>query len=84
MSVINRMSKKQALTALVKVAKLQEKLLKKLAKVGDDHQCERCGNDFHQSELDDWDQPEDRDGMLCQECNRRIRREWWNLEKSTR
>ena len=31
MSIINKMSKKEALTALVKVAKLQEKLLKKLA-----------------------------------------------------
>ena len=31
MSVINKMSKKEALTALVKVAKLQQKLLQKLA-----------------------------------------------------
>ena len=44
MSVINKMSKKQALTALVKVAKLQEKLLRKLA--GEDKantkQCPEC------------------------------------------
>ena len=47
MSVINKMSKKQALTALVKVAKLQEKLLKKLATDQHEEDEEHVDKCFH-------------------------------------
>ena len=63
MSVINRMSKKQALAALVKVANLQNKLLQKLAMNEEDDMDSN-------KELCDWCEknPVINKGDLCIDC----------------
>ena len=79
MSVINKMSKKQALTTLVKVAKLQEKLLKKLASKEEDmeedmekkYYCRWCGRDGVVSE------PNSGEDLPCDLCMENLPPFYW-------
>ena len=64
MNTINKMSRSEALTTLLKVAKLHDKLVKKLAflEVGDE--CSNCGSDLG---LGGFQMIED--GVaVCEEC----------------
>ena len=88
MSVINRMSKKQALTALVKVAKLQEKLLKKLAQKRT-AKCPHCKElmdlddpkNHRASKILEMGYPEGHSSTICGDCDEKTSKEW--LDKFT-
>lgn len=64
MNTVNKMSKKEALTTLLKVAKLHDKLVKKLAFLEIGSTCADCGADL---ELGSFQMAED--GVaVCEEC----------------
>jgi transcription elongation factor Elf1 len=74
------MSKKQALTALVKVAKLQEKLLKKLASEKD--KCYRCGSeDFGPSHVHHMRWTDLGMKRICRDCNDKEDKEIYGKKK---
>jgi len=66
LNTINKMSKKEALTTLLKVAKLQEKLIKKLSfmRMPVPKYCAQCGADIELGSFEIMD-----DGKIfCTDC----------------